>query len=463
MSLIFKTFHEAQNVGNGNLLASCLAPVNTPSDPFRLRSLSQLSNYQTVQADTRYHLIQDRSAVKLAKQEANQWVEIFVFLWKCVRELDLIESGRGGDWALAFKAYKDLCINLCRGYTNFGFQAWTVPCMYTAGNYLRIIAIKADADAASKTATNGLGYADGLSDDITESCEKNERLKDAARTLQQMISVCRTDDSELAESRKWGVISVANLLFKTYFKLNNIALTKNVIAILESPGVNLPPLTAFPKSQYCTYEYYRGILEFLRENYADAEDHLSNALSACHKAAIKNREQILTYFIPAHILNSRQLPSEKLLSPMPDLDRLFSPLCKAIKSGNLSAFDTALSSAEVELVRRRIYLTLERSRDLCLRNLFRKVFLYAGWDEVKDPNTGEVTDKIRRTRINMWEFEAAIKAAYRASIEPIVVDKDEVECFIANMIYKGFMKGYIAREQGKVVLSKTGAFPGTGV
>lgn len=463
MSSLFSDFHEAQRVGNGNLLASCLAPINTLSDPQRLVSFSQLSNHQTVQADIRFHIVQDRSGTKLAKQEANQWVEIFVLLWKCIRELTLIEFGRGGEWAVAFKAYKDLCINLCRGYTNFGFQAWTVPCMYTAGKYLRIIAIKTDADAAIKAATNANGFSNGLSDDISDTTDKNEKLQDAARTLQQMVSVCRTDDSDLAESRKWGVISVANLLFKTYFKLNNIALTKNVIAILESPGVNLPPLTAFPKAQYCTYAYYRGILEFLRENYDEAESHLSNALTICHKDAFQNREQILTYLIPAHILNSHQLPSAALLSPMPALEALLLPLCKAIKSGNLAAFDAALASAESELVRRRIYLTLERSRDLCLRNLFRKVFLSGGYDDTLDPKTSEITGQIRRTRINISEFEAAVKAAYRDASEPTVIEKDEVECFIANMIYKGFMKGYIAREQGKVVLSKTGAFPGTGV
>jgi len=463
MSLLFSDFHEAQRVGNGNLLASCLAPINTPSDPQRLWSFSQLSNYQTIQADIRYHIIQDRSSHTLAKQEANQWVEIFVHLWKCIRELILIDSNRGGDWGVAFKAYKDLCINLCRGYTNFGFQAWTVPCMYTAGKYLRIIAIRADADAASKAASHNNGFTHGLSDDISDTSEKNEKLQDAARTLQQMVSVCRTDDSDLTQSRKWGVISMANLLFKTYFKLNNIALTKNVIAILESPGVNLPPLAAFPKAQYCTYVYYRGILEFLRENYVEAESHLSNALSICHRDAVRNREQILTYLIPAHILNSHQLPSPALLSPMPALEALLLPLCKAIKSGNLAAFDTALSSVEIELVRRRIYLTLERSRDLCLRNLFRKVLLNAGYEDAKDPKTGEITGQIRRTRINISEFEMAVRAAYRDASEPTVIEQDEVECFIANMIYKGLMKGYIAREQGKVVLSKTGAFPGTGI
>lgn len=462
MSILFSDFHEAQREGAGPLLASCLAPINSESDPKRLWSFSQLSNHQTVEADIRYHVIQDRNAVKLNKAEANQWVQIFIHLWKCIRELSLIEAGRGGDWNAAFKAYKDLCINLGRGYTNFGFQAWTIPCMYTAGKYLRIIAAKADANAGD-TSPHTNGFTNGLSDDITDTNEKNDKLQDAARTLQQMLSICRTDDSDLATSRKWCVIGIANLLFKTYFQLGNLSLTKHVILMLNS--TDLPDLSYFPKSTRCTYTYYRGLLEFLKENYTSAESYLSQSLSICHTSATKNREQILTYLIPAHILTTHQLPSQHLLSHSPTLATLFSPICTAIKSGNLSAFDAALSTAELDLVHRRIYLTLERSRDICMRNLFRKVFMNAGYEDVKDPNTGEASgEKVRRTRLNISEFEAAIRVASRGADEPVVVEKDEVECFLANMIYKGYMKGYIAREQGKIVLSKRNdAFPGTGV
>lgn len=99
-----------------------------------------------------------------------------------------------------------------------------------------------------------------------------------------------------------------------------------------------------------------------------------------------------------------------------------------------------------------------------MRNLFRKVFINAGFEETKDASTGEVTGSARRTRLRIAEFEAGIRAASRNSSEPIVVERDEVECFLANLIYKGYMKGYIAREQGMVVLSKKGdAFVGTGV
>lgn len=39
------------------------------------------------------------------------------------------------------------------------------------------------------------------------------------------------------------------------------------------------------------------------------------------------------------------------------------------------------------------------------------------------------------------------------------VDIDEVECVLANLIYKGKIRGYIAHEKRMLVLSKEQPFP----
>jgi COP9 signalosome complex subunit 12 len=39
------------------------------------------------------------------------------------------------------------------------------------------------------------------------------------------------------------------------------------------------------------------------------------------------------------------------------------------------------------------------------------------------------------------------------------VPVEEAECLVANMIYKGFMRGYISHEKQMVVLANTNAFP----
>jgi hypothetical protein len=103
-------------------------------------------------------------------------------------------------------------------------------------------------------------------------------------------------------------------------------------------------------------------------------------------------------------------------------------LSRCIRQGDLAGFDTALAAGEDEFVKRRIYLTLERGRDIALRNLFRKVFIAGGFEETKD---GE---RIRRTRVPLNEFVAAIRL--EGGSEGRTVDGDEVECLLANMIYK---------------------------
>jgi hypothetical protein len=88
-----------------------------------------------------------------------------------------------------------------------------------------------------------------------------------------------------------------------------------------------------------------------------------------------------------------------------------------------------MSAGADEFVKRRIYLPLERGRDLALRNLFRKVFIAGGFEPATD------SAPIRRTRIPLTEFAAALRIGNQAD-EKARIDMDEVECLLANMIYK---------------------------
>lgn len=104
------------------------------------------------------------------------------------------------------------------------------------------------------------------------------------------------------------------------------------------------------------------------------------------------------------------------------------PLVRAIRLGSLHDFDAALSAGEPEFVKRRIYLTLERGRDICLRNLLRKVCLHQGWK-----------DDGQMRKVSVSEFVAAVGYSERGG-RPLgngeYLDRDEVECQLANMIYK---------------------------
>ncbi|OHW92889.1 cop9 signalosome complex subunit 12 [Colletotrichum incanum] len=478
MESLFEEFRNAYKARSGYSLAQTLQPFSPANKPGKLRSIYLSTNIQEAKADVKYMLLGRGSGskkFKLDHEEANGWVEVYTAYWKAIGEILKVEGdsstgGRSSSWTKVYETWKEFTTALIRGYTNYGFEAWTIPCLYTAGKHLRLFAISSDEE---RNTTDAAANAMELGDDFDPDLEKQKQLRDCEQQLKRIFTLCLSDRAPLEDSRKWAIYFIINLLFKTYFKLNSASLSRTILKALSTNRGDMPPLEAFPKSQRVTFKFYEGVLFFLEENYVEAEKHLTEAWSLCHKDAKSNQEQvfprspvsrsrpltparrrILTYLIPCHLLTTHTLPSNKLLEPFPRLQKLFLPLSRCIRTGDLRNFDLALQEGEEEFVRRRIYLTLERGRDIALRNLLRKVFIAGGFEEAKEPGTAPV----RRTRIPVAEFAAAISLGSQESVDP-----DEVECLLANMIYKNLMKGYIARERGIVVLSKNGAFPGTGV
>ncbi|KAI1815559.1 PCI domain-containing protein [Poronia punctata] len=452
MDDLIRQFRAAYASANGEQLAETLNPtVETHSA--RLRAIWGNGDVRSMTSDLNFlfHQDQARYDLRLSKDETNGWYAIYSAYWKAVGELLAVEGLRPdaqSSWTKVYNAWKEVTLLTIRGYTNHDFENWTIPCLYVTGKYLRLYAMRADAEKSSLDETSLTGFQD----DFNPEAEENRNLEDCARQVNKIFQVCVSDRAPLEESRKWGVYYAVNLLFKTYFKLNSESLSKNILRAI-SVATDIPPIDKFPKSQQVTFKYYEGVLAFLEENYVEAEKHLEVAWLLCHKDSLRNLELILTYLIPCRLLTTHTLPSAKLLEPFPRLQKLFMPLARAIKRADLRAFDVALRDGEDEFIKRRIYLTLERGRDIALRNLLRKVFVAGGFEEAKDG-----APPVRRTRIPVTEFTAAIQLSSGETI-----DSDEVECLMANMIYKNLMKGYIAHERGFVVLSKSGAFPGTKV
>jgi hypothetical protein len=142
----------------------------------------------------------------------------------------------------------------------------------------------------------------------------------------------------------------------------------------------------------------------------------------------------LTYLIPCRLITQHAIPSAALLAEAPSLARLIGPLVACIKKGDLTGFDKALADGEPAFVKRRIFLTLERSRDIALRNLLRKVFLAAGYDDLKEGQTEK--DRIRKTRIPLINFATAMRMGIAGKGSGQAVEDDDVECLLANQIYK---------------------------
>jgi len=196
MEEIFTAFEQAHQAGDGYRLASCITPAPTSSNPGRLYDIVRSSTPQRIQADVRYATVYNSQA-GFTKAEAQAWQDVLVTFWKTVVELllaeELTNQGRLNEaqWSRVYDIWKELINALIRGYTSGVFAAWTVPCLYVAGKYLRTFAIKADEQAS--IIQGDVSFNDGLQDDVFDALGKNERLEDAARQINRIFSLCISD------------------------------------------------------------------------------------------------------------------------------------------------------------------------------------------------------------------------------------------------------------------------------
>ena len=88
------------------------------------------------------------------------------------------------------------------------------------------------------------------------------------------------------------------------------------------------------------------------------------------------------------------------------------------------------------LFRQGTYLLLEKCKSICYRNLFKRIHVIVG-----------------RTQIPLQHISNAFK------VLGMPIDLDEIECILANLIFRGIIRGYIAHTKRILVLSKRDPFP----
>lgn len=189
MTALTTAFKNAYLNGSGPELAAVLTPIAPPEDRNRLREFYQCSNAEYISKDLSYALFHGKS-LKLPKAEQAAWVDIFVVYWEAIGEILQCEDRLSGASVITiFNAWKKVANALIRGYSgSAGIPAWTLPCLYTVGKYLRTFAINADLEAASQ---GSAGF--GFQDDIAADVEKNANLEEAARVINRMFTLCLSD------------------------------------------------------------------------------------------------------------------------------------------------------------------------------------------------------------------------------------------------------------------------------
>lgn len=204
MDSIFRDFAAAHNphtlapgVASGYLLASTISPEAPQQEPARLYDFLRSSSPHSIATDLKYKL-QYNPDLRLDRKESTAWIEVYTAFYKFAGHLVTAEEAQNigrvqdADWSGVYDSWKEVANVLYKGYQSTLFRAWTVPCLYTAGKYLRVFAIKADDKTASQR-DSGLAFGGIQEEDAFDPDSKHEKLEDAARQINRIFGLCISD------------------------------------------------------------------------------------------------------------------------------------------------------------------------------------------------------------------------------------------------------------------------------
>ncbi|GAM25401.1 hypothetical protein SAMD00019534_085760 [Acytostelium subglobosum LB1] len=337
-----------------------------------------------------------------------------------VSRLRAVSSIFDGRYTDAFKHLSDAITAFLKV-----FEVWSTPVMWKLTYNIRIMAKLVNAAPSSSTTTTTPGSG-GSSE------RKIDPFEEASRLLNRCFQSSGADRAtDLELSKKRAAMGIVNQLFQIYFKLNNLKLCKNLTKTIESKLY--PALDTYPIKQCITYRFFVGRLAAFDGDFVKAREFLLFSFNQCPSDNQKNKRLILLYLIPMQ-LSQCIFPKQSLL--IKHGLHQFVGIVKGMKTGDIKQFNECLSSNQNYFIQKGIYLIIEKLKNIVYRNLFKKIYLING-----------------NARVPIGHFVTALKWA-----ENETVDVDEAECIISNLIYNGYIKGYISHKVG-LVLSPTNPFP----
>jgi len=261
--------------------------------------------------------------------------------------------------------------------------------------------------------------------------------------------------------KRAGALFIVINQFKVYFKLGTLQLCKNLIRSVNQP--NFPKFESFPVSHRVTYKFYVGRIKVLEDDMAEADKHLTYALEHCHKEYHGNIRRILEYLIPVKLILG-YLPDEELLKRQ-ELSHL-SGLVKCVKIGDVRKLSEELERNQHLYISKGLYLSLDRLKVIAYRNLIRAV-VSIHQENVKADATQKATNA---QRVPLRMLVNPFKRYGDSDLLELAEDKkddsgvsiqimDQIKCILSNLIFKGYVKGYISHEKSFLVLSANQPFP----
>eukprot|EP00116_Pleurobrachia_bachei_P005334 sb/3465596/ len=320
-----------------------------------------------------------------------------------------------GDYLAAFASQSNVVQIFAKMFKIQKEDNWGLPLMNTIIKDLYLVARKADIAAVAN------GEAPG------------SKIDACADILMTVFRVCASDSRTSIEySKRWGLMTIINLLFKCYFKTNKLHLCKPLIKAIDNNNKDIKD--EYTIADRVTYNYFVGMKFMFDNEFKAADKCLTFAFENCLKSSMGNKRKILTYLIPVKI-SLGHMPSSGVLKKYNLCE--FENVVTAVRNGNIKLLNETIEEHAAFFIRAGIYLILEKLKVITLRNLFKKIYIITGSFQMDVSNF--------KLALNWQGLED--------------VDFEETECILANMINDGFIKGYLSEAHKKMVVSKVTAFP----
>lgn len=265
----------------------------------------------------------------------------------------------------------------------------------------------------------------------------SEAQEQAARAINKLFIACITERSSLSpQSRKWGTYRIAALLLRVYFHLGQLNLVQNVLKALKA--CELPGIDEFPRAHTVTFNYFLGRYHYGREEFESAEtcfmfcfDRLRNSDSFS-----SHFDAVLHFLIPIKLILHLSKPTFELISMFKsEQNRLFyANLVEFISAGDLESFKSLINQNYKQLIKADSYSLYEKLILLIIRQRIRRIHL-------KTDNSTRISLNLLH---NLCDKETTL---------------EDVTCFVANLISRGLIRGYISEEKRFLVLSAQNPFP----
>lgn len=119
----------------------------------------------------------------------------------------------------------------------------------------------------------------------------------------------------------------------------------------------------------------------------------------------------------------------------------FDGICTAIRTGNVRLFSHHMMESSADFLKLGTYLLMMKLKFMVYRTLCQGVY------------------GLMQKKLGQGSNKLAMEPFAQAMYFQDDCDEDETACIMANLIFAGFIKGYISNEHKKLVFAKDTPFP----